>query len=475
MKRVLLLTTLLVSINLSRAENVEFETAFEAVANMRVGWNLGNTLDATSTDTTNMWIKMWTEGKIVNYETAWGQPVTKPELFRLFREAGFNAIRVPVTWFEHLDCDYMKSKPSSPIWSPYKQPIKSAAIDPAWMKRVHEIVDYVVNEGMYCIINVHHDTGAHNAAWVVAETAHYYRVKDMYEELWRQIAEEFKDYGHLLLFESYNEMLDSYGSWSIPSTNSPGGYSVAKANDSFQAINMYAQSFVNAVRATGGNNLYRNLIVNTYGASPGGGATAEDKRLNDAVTKFVLPTDVDDNHNHLIVEVHFYQQTYKDLVNCKQSVVSVMDYVKTRFIARGTPVIIGEWGSLSNTSEQVEDEDGNLRPYNDYLDNRKNTLAYSKYFMQQAKKRGIATFYWMGLSDGKSRDVPEFNEDDLREAIITGYYGSGGYVNSVEMVEDTNEKRGSGEYIYRVDGVMQPSWNIAPGIYIRDGKKYYSK
>ena len=113
----------------------DFENATTAVKNMGLGWNLGNTLEANSqtiTDVTNdgYWGQQGLES-----ETCWGQYVTKPELLKMMKDAGFGAIRVPVTWYNHMD--------------------KDGNVDVAWMKRVHEIVDYVINQGLYCIINVH--------------------------------------------------------------------------------------------------------------------------------------------------------------------------------------------------------------------------------------------------------------------------------------------------------------------------------
>ena len=84
----------------------DFETATSAVANMRVGWNLGNTLDSNSGDINNMWIEKWTSRRPSDYETAWGQPITKPQLFQMFKQAGFNAIRVPVTWYPHMQAHF---------------------------------------------------------------------------------------------------------------------------------------------------------------------------------------------------------------------------------------------------------------------------------------------------------------------------------------------------------------------------------
>lgn len=144
------------------------ETADEAVANMRLGWNLGNTLDSHSVDLDNMWIEKWSQRRTSDYETAWGQPVTKPELFKLFKDAGFNAIRVPVTWYPHMEAKF----DGGLIWDPEKDPI-GTKIQPQWMKRVHEIVDYVISQDMYCILNIHHDTGAESTAWLVADEKVY--------------------------------------------------------------------------------------------------------------------------------------------------------------------------------------------------------------------------------------------------------------------------------------------------------------
>lgn len=102
----------------------EFESATDAVRNMQVGWNLGNTLESNSGDTTNMWIEKWSQRKTSDYETAWGQAVTTQALIHLFKEAGFNAIRVPVTWYPHTKNTWNISLVNNqPVWSPTKDPI----------------------------------------------------------------------------------------------------------------------------------------------------------------------------------------------------------------------------------------------------------------------------------------------------------------------------------------------------------------
>ena len=144
-----------------------------------------------------------------DYEKAWNQPVTKPELFKMFKDAGFNAIRVPVTWYPHMEA---KFNLNGTVWDVANDGI-GTKIQEAWMKRVHEVVDYVISQGMYCILNIHHDTGAANTAWLVASENDYAKQKERFEAVWKQIAEEFKDYDEHLHFEGYNEMLDPYDSW----------------------------------------------------------------------------------------------------------------------------------------------------------------------------------------------------------------------------------------------------------------------
>ncbi|MDE7086184.1 MAG: cellulase family glycosylhydrolase, partial [Prevotella sp.] len=209
---------------------VEFETATEAVKNMGLGWNLGNTLDANSQKVYDITQSNYWGQQDVTSETCWGQFTTQPALLQMFKDAGFGAIRVPETWYNHID--------------------SNGNVDAAWMKRVREVVDYVVNAGLYCIVNVHHDTGADGdgfKSWLKADATSYANNKARYENLWRQIAEEFRDYDQHLLFEGYNEMLDSYNSWCFATFNSPNKYDAAGALKAYQAINNYAQSFVDVV------------------------------------------------------------------------------------------------------------------------------------------------------------------------------------------------------------------------------------
>lgn len=354
-----------------------WESAEAAVANFGVGWNLGNTLD-THIDNGH-------DGSDWKYwETGWGQPVTTPELMLMMKNAGFGAVRVPVTWGIHMDA--------------------SGKVFDAWMDRVHEVVGYVLDAGMYCILNVHHDTGADESAWLVADPSVYFDQKERYEYLWRQIAEEFMDHDHKLLFESYNEMLDSRRSWCYASFN--GAYDDAFARGAYDAINEYAQSFVDVVRDTGGGNIARNLIVNTYGACSGAGTW--NAHLKDPLKYMKLPDDL--LEDHLLFEVHAYPDI-EYFNSMKAEVDDMFAALETHLESKGAPVVIGEWGTSS------------INPTEDDL------VDFASYFVSKAKECGMGTFYWMTLSDGMARSLPAFNKPLLAESIVKAFNGqTTGYV-----------------------------------------------
>ena len=341
----------------------DFEKAKDAVTNMGVGWNLGNTLDA------NDGSKTWTTTE--QHETCWGQPVTKPELMKMMAEAGFNTIRVPVTWYQEMDAN--------------------GKVNDAWMKRVKEVVDYVIDNGMYCILNVHHDTGADSntfKSWLKASSKNYTANKDKYEYLWKQIAETFKDYDDHLLFEAYNEMLDEKSTWNEP----------VDKTDGYKAINDYAKSFVTTVRNTGGNNKDRNLIVNTYSASS----------TPDAMKKLDLP----EEGNHIIFQIHSYPN-WQSKSNAKKEIDNLISNIKTNLLNRA-PVIIGEYATFTTWPKEI-----------DYYATDHDVALYAMdYLIQETKKAGVGTCYWMGMSDGIYRSEPAFHQADLAQTLIKAYYGS---------------------------------------------------
>lgn len=348
------------------------ESAVNAVANMGVGFNLGNTLDAW-----NMSLDADKNG-VSDFETTWGQKVTTRAMVDFLKRGGIKSVRIPVTWFQHMD--------------------EQGQVDAAWMDRVQEVVDYVIDNGMYCILNVHHDTGEDNAgsgftSWIKADKDNYQTHHGRFENLWTQIATRFRDYDQRLLFEGYNEMLDANNQWNEP-----------KDASSYEALNSYAQSFVDAVRATGGNNTYRNLIISTY-------AAAKDAALD----ALVLPSDKVDGH--LAVEVHSYdpwdwfaQKGAWD-ASCSETLKNIMAQLNKKFVSKGIPVIIGEYGT--NGSQTVSKNS---------TDSQKQAAAdQAADMIRQAKTYGIATYYWMGIFDGADRANLQWTLPTVVDAMIKAY------------------------------------------------------
>ena len=252
----------------------EEEAAREAADRFGPGFNLGNTLDATSYNIgqeqagTVGWIVQWgrkdADGQVYPdaWETAWGQPETDQAIADYIISLGFNVIRVPVTWAEHMDGENR--------------------IDERWMARVKETVDYFYGRGVYVIVNMHHDGGADG--WSEATEEAFQTYGDRFAAGWTQIAEAFEGYDERLLFESMNEVLDGNNNWNAPSP------------EAARWINAWNQLFVDTVRATGGNNAHRNLILMTYS----GGGSQQNFSL------FRLPEDPGQTMNHLMITVHNY-------------------------------------------------------------------------------------------------------------------------------------------------------------------------
>lgn len=333
---VLILTAsliLLIMVNANR-----FETAAQTADNIRVGWNLGNTLESNGE-----WIGLYSEGKPENYETAWGNPVTTPELITAVKAAGFNAVRVPVTWHEHID--------------------ENGNIDNEWILRVQQVVDYVVQQDMYCIINVHHDSGG---GWLRATPECYIENSDKFAAIWENIAEHFKEYDDRLIFEGFNEMLDHEGHW--------GG---AGSAEEYKAHNDFNQLFVDTVRKTGGNNARRNLMVQIYSGVCGDGA----------LENFVLPVDSIDDH--LMIQVHCYDPQSFTWTSVDYTTPTDQwgtqeerEHIERLFTKlavfsekHNAPVIVGECGADFKNNEDVRKD-------------------YIEHFLYCAAKNNIKCFWW---------------------------------------------------------------------------------
>lgn len=373
-----------------------FESATDAVKNMGVGWNLGNTLDANNQSIADFSNAGYWGQQGLDSETCWGQPKTTRELIHMMKEAGFGAIRVPVTWYNHMNANY--------------------EVDGQWMARVKEIVDYVIDEGLYCIINVHHDTGAdsydgngklNGYHWLKADADNYSENNVIYAALWAQIALTFKDYDQRLLFEGFNEMLDANSCWNYPTWSANGQYDEDAAKKAYQTINGYNSLFVSTVRITGGNNSERNLIINPYAAASGG-EWGNNKHPQEPLETLELPEDP----GHLIVEVHSYPNITSGISSAKSGLDWTFNNLNEKIIKRlNVPLIVGEWGT------------SNVDNGSDYVNRRETMIAFCDYFVKKAMEYDIATFYWMGLSDGQYRSQLVFNQPDLAETITKAYHG----------------------------------------------------
>ena len=341
------LTVKKVSYVYETSENTEITLNYgglsgEIISAINAGWNLGNSLDSYGD-----WITKYSSGSPADFEKAWGNPVTTKAMIESVKAAGFNAIRVPVTWTQHIDDS------------------NGCKIDSAWMARVKEVVDYVIDSDLYCILNVHHDVGGNS--WLKASDASVKTNSEKFTAVWTQIADEFADYDTHLIFEGFNEILDEDNNWVYPGKNAGN------------AVNTLNQLFVNTIRKTGGNNPQRCLIVNTYAAGTGG------SQLDD----FVIPTDT--TENALMVEVHYYSPgSYCTEISAdgneqdswtenggKSLVDGTLFNLYDHFTSKGVPVIIGEFGAANK-------------------DNETDRAEWAGYIVENAKKYGIKCFWWDG-------------------------------------------------------------------------------
>ena len=327
--------------------------AVERAAEMKLGWNLGNTLDATS-------------GEGLDSETSWGQPAVTKELIAYIKESGFSTIRIPVSWSNHVD--------------------ENNRIDPEWMKRVKEVVDYAHGCGLYIIINSHHDCDR------------YYPTEERFKEsseflkdIWTQIADTFADYDDTLIFESMNEpRLKGTGKeWWFQSSDKQGTAAI-------ETIVKLNQVFVDTVRSSGkGNNGTRFLMVPSYAASA-------DFALHDS---FVMPEDTVDGR--LIASIHAYtpydftmnSRGYKEWDGSKKKELNFMKKLDKKFTQNGYGVVIGEFGATNK-------------------DNMDDRVAWAKDYSELAASLGISCILW----DNGGTQVGEENFGMINRNRLKVYY-----------------------------------------------------
>ena len=239
----------------------------EQIKKMGLGINLGNTFEATGleqyppNDMKNT--KSWINGTIDAHETAWGSPKITRQIIQGYKKAGFSTLRIPVAWSNLMD-------------------MNTYTINPNLLNRVQEIVNWTLEAGMYAVVNLHWDGG-----WIKHFPEQYDECMKRYKRIWEQVAARFKDYNDNLLFESQNEELGFDSLW-----NQWNGTSSQKAR-SYKIVNEINQSFVDTIRASGGNNLYRHLIIAGYNTNI--------DRTCDPL--FKMP---DDPAKRMAVKVHYY-------------------------------------------------------------------------------------------------------------------------------------------------------------------------
>lgn len=338
-------------------------TAIELVRDMKTGWNLGNTFDATG------------GGGGLKSETSWGQPRTTREMIDGLADSGIKTLRIPVSWTYHIaDNNY--------------------TIDPDWMSRVKEVVDWAIEDDMYVVINIHHDNYAKNSK--MPELSGFYPTDENYENsadfvcnIWGQIALAFNNgYDEHLVFEVLNEPR-------LQGTNEEWWYNPKseKSKMAMENLNKLNQNILDVIRASGGNNKKRMVAFPSLQASP-------DSALAET---FKMPVDYDGSKDRLIVSVHMYtpysfamespgKTEYSDSV--KKEFTSMFKRLNDNFINNGYAVYIGEYGATNKN-------------------NLADRVAWFRDFIKESRAYGMTCILW-------DNGVWEVKGDDYSEHY--GYY-----------------------------------------------------
>ncbi|AGZ40766.1 putative glycosyl hydrolase [Actinoplanes friuliensis DSM 7358] len=360
----------------------------QLVADMGAGWNLGNTLEANNNG--------------IPSETAWGNPAVTQAFIDRVRAAGFKTIRIPVSYLGHIG--------SGPGYT----------VNAAWLTRIKEVVDYAYSRGLYVLINMHGDGyKSVTGSWLICDAADQTTIKDKYQKVWQQIASKFQTYNEHLIFESMNENFDGqYGNPTQPC---------------YSNINAYNQIFVDTVRRTGGTNASRWLLV------PGWNTNID----HTVGSGFVLPTDqnrsssVPANEQRIMISVHYYDpwdfagQEDGTITQwgagatdpAKKSVWGQEDFldgqmkkVYDKFVTRGYPVFVGEYGSIDKTTYDST--------------NNRYRADYARAVVATAKKYGAATAYWDNGWNGQhgfalfDRSTGAVTQPGIINAIMSAVGGS---------------------------------------------------
>ncbi len=332
--------------------------AMKFVRDVEVGWNLGNTFDACDCSS-------YVSNEL-DYESAWCGVKTTKELISEIKNAGFKSIRIPVSWHEHVDANYNISE--------------------AWLSRVEEVVGWAYDEGMYVILNIHHDNDENHEYPSYAKLD---QSKKYLTAIWRQLADRFADYDEHLIFETMNEprLVGTDVEWWIDEESEIG-------LEALDCINQLNQAIVDTIRDNGkGYNKTRYIMTPGYCASP-------NFALSDA---FKLPDDSKaDAENRIIVSVHAYtpynfalNQNKNDgatdnfSISGKKGTDDIdwfMSSLYNKFVLKGIPVIIGEFGALDKNNLNAR-------------------MEFTAYYIATARHYGMSAFVWDNnayLTDGEN-------------------------------------------------------------------------
>ncbi len=376
----------------------------EITAAMGMGWNLGNQLEASS-------------NKVPN-ETVWGNPTIREDLIKSVKEQGFNTIRIPVSYLSKIG--------DAPDYT----------IDSAWLDRIQEVVDYVVDNDMFAIVNMHGD-GYYtvDGGWLLCVDENQDEIKAKYEAVWTQIADRFKDYDEHLIFESMNEEFDNtYGN------PDPVGY---------ENINAYNQIFVDAVRKTGSNNTRRWLLMpgwNTnidYIAGDYGFEIPDDSLCEADGKRIMISVHYYDPYNFTLDENDSSAKTQwgkyatedYDSWGQEDYVDSQMKKMYDKFVSQGYPVVIGELGVQDKT--HLSEVQYAYRCY------------WIEYVVKAAKDNGCVPVYWDNGYNGKNgyalfeRVTGKVLYPEIIEGMMRAINSEGDYdipAPDVEAVETSAEE-----------------------------------
>ena len=318
--------------------------ALSFIRDLEIGWNLGNTFDASECT--------WLSDEMA-YETAWCNAKTTEGLIKELKNAGFKTIRIPVSWHNHIDENYNISK--------------------AWMDRVEEVVGWALAEDMYVIINIHHDN---TEQYEYPSYAKLDQSKAYVTKIWSQIADRFADYDEHLIFETMNEprQVGTNNEWWIDVNSDLG-------KECMDCINQLNQAIVDTIRANGkGYNTSRYIMAPGYCASP-------DYVIAD---DFKLPDDSKATaENRIIVSVHAYTpynfalnqgdgSTDVFAIKGKKGTEDIDYFMKNlyeKFVSQGIPVLIGEFGALDK-------------------DNTESRMQFAAYYTYTARHYGMTALFW---------------------------------------------------------------------------------